>query len=141
MVNFSENIKKLRQQQHMTQKELAERIGISKAMISAYETEMRYPSYDVLIKLATIFNVTTEWLEEKQNKDDLKKERKRNMKDSAFSTRIENMNEILKKEGIGCFLVTPSSDMKYLCGYSIKVEEFYCPGEEGEELLDPKSVV
>ena len=51
MVNFSENIKKLRQQQHMTQKELAERIGISKAMISAYETEMRYPSYDVLIKL------------------------------------------------------------------------------------------
>jgi len=62
MVNFSENIKKLRQQQHMTQKELAERIGISKAMISAYETEMRYPSYDVLIKLATIFNVTTDFL-------------------------------------------------------------------------------
>ncbi len=73
MVNFSENIKKLRQQQHMTQKELAERIGISKAMISAYETEMRYPSYDVLIKLATIFNVTTDFLLglEKQNTVDI----------------------------------------------------------------------
>ncbi len=62
MVNFSENIKKLRRQQHMTQKELAERIGISKAMISAYETEMRYPSYDVLIKLAAVFGVTTDFL-------------------------------------------------------------------------------
>ena len=62
MVNFSENIKKLRRQQHMTQKELAERIGISKAMISAYETEMRYPSYDVLIKLAAVFGVTTDIL-------------------------------------------------------------------------------
>ena len=73
MVNFSENIKKLRRQQHMTQKELAERIGISKAMISAYETEMRYPSYDVLIKLATIFNVTTDFLLglEKQNTVDI----------------------------------------------------------------------
>ena len=57
----------------MTQKELAERIGISKAMISAYETEMRYPSYDVLIKLATIFNVTTDFLLglEKQNTVDI----------------------------------------------------------------------
>ena len=62
MVNFSENIKKLRRQQHMTQKDLAERIGISKAMISAYETEMRYPSYDVLIKLAAVFGVTTDFL-------------------------------------------------------------------------------
>ena len=62
MVNFSENIKKLRRQQHMTQKELAEKIGISKAMISAYETEMRYPSYDVLIKLAAVFGVTTDFL-------------------------------------------------------------------------------
>ncbi len=62
MVNFRANIKKLRQQNHMTQKELAQRVGVSKAMISAYETEMRYPSYDVLIKLAATFGVTTDFL-------------------------------------------------------------------------------
>ncbi len=62
MVNFRANIKKLRQQNHMTQKELAQRVGDSKAMISAYETEMRYPSYDVLIKLAATFGVTTDFL-------------------------------------------------------------------------------
>jgi transcriptional regulator with XRE-family HTH domain len=62
MVNFRANIKKLRQQNHMTQKELAQRVGVSKAIISAYETEMRYPSYDVLIKLAATFGVTTDFL-------------------------------------------------------------------------------
>ncbi len=62
MVNFRANIKKLRQQNHMTQKELAQRVGVSKAMISAFETEMRYPSYDVLIKLAATFGVTTDFL-------------------------------------------------------------------------------
>ena len=62
MVNFRANIKKLRQQKHMTQQQLAERVGISKAMISAYETETRYPSYDILIKLAATFGVSTDYL-------------------------------------------------------------------------------
>lgn len=62
MVNFRANIKKLRKQKHMTQQQLAERIGISKAMISAYETETRYPSYDILIKLAATFGVSTDYL-------------------------------------------------------------------------------
>ncbi len=46
----------------MTQQQLAERVGISKAMISAYETETRYPSYDILIKLAATFGVSTDYL-------------------------------------------------------------------------------
>ena len=62
MVDFRANIKKLRQEKHMTQDELAKRVGVSKAMISAYETEIRYPSYDVLIKLASVFGVTTDFL-------------------------------------------------------------------------------
>lgn len=62
MINFRANIKKLRKQKHMTQKQLAERVGVSKAMISAYETEMRYPSYDVLIKLSATFGVSTDYL-------------------------------------------------------------------------------
>lgn len=45
------------------------------------------------------------------------------------------MKEILKQEGIDCFLITPSSDMKYLCGYSIKGDERFlalavAPGHE-----------
>lgn len=52
----------LRQEKHLTQEELANRVGVSKAMISAYETEIRYPSYDVLIRLASVFGVTIDYL-------------------------------------------------------------------------------
>lgn len=41
---------------------MAKRAGVSKAMISAYETEIRYPSYDVLIKMAAVFGVTADYL-------------------------------------------------------------------------------
>ncbi len=62
MVDFSTKIKKLRLERNMTQSQLAERLGISKAMISAYETDIRFPSHDILIRLARIFHVSVDYL-------------------------------------------------------------------------------
>ena len=94
MVDFRTNIKKLRQEKHMTQDELAKRVGVSKAMISAYETEIRYPSYDVLIKMAAVFGVTTDYL--------LGLEKKRVVDITDLSDEeaevIVNMAEILRKK-------------------------------------------
>ena len=59
---FAEKLKNLRTAQKMSQKELAERIGIAKSVISFYESGERFPSYDVLIKISRIFNVTTDFL-------------------------------------------------------------------------------
>lgn len=58
--NIGENIKKLRTAKNMTQTELAERINITKATVSSYENNTRMPSYDVLLKIASIFHVTTD---------------------------------------------------------------------------------
>jgi transcriptional regulator with XRE-family HTH domain len=41
---------------------MARRLGISTIMISSYELEKRQPSYEVLIKLAAFFGVTTDYL-------------------------------------------------------------------------------
>ena len=62
MVNMGKKIKSLRLEKDLTQAEVAHRIGVSKAMISSYELEQRSPSYDVLIKIATFFGVTTDYL-------------------------------------------------------------------------------
>ncbi len=59
---FGEKLKNLRTASKMSQKELAERIGIAKSVISFYESGERFPSYEVLIKIARIFNVTTDYL-------------------------------------------------------------------------------
>lgn len=59
---FGEKLKNLRLAKKISQKDLAERIGIAKSVISFYESGERFPSYDVLIKIARIFNVTTDYL-------------------------------------------------------------------------------
>lgn len=58
--NIGENIKVLRSAKNMTQTDLADRINVTKATISAYENSTRMPSYDVLIKIASVFHVTTD---------------------------------------------------------------------------------
>jgi Predicted transcriptional regulators len=62
MVDFGEKLKTLRKEKGLTQLQLAERLGITKSVISAYESSSRYPSYDVLISIARIFGVTTDYL-------------------------------------------------------------------------------
>ncbi len=55
-------LKALRKSRGMTQLQAAERIGISKAMVSSYELSARQPSYGVLVKLAALYGVTTDYL-------------------------------------------------------------------------------
>ena len=62
MVDMNIRIKELRQQKHITQSQLAERLGVTKSMVSAYETGARYPSYEILIKIARVFSVSTDYL-------------------------------------------------------------------------------
>ena len=44
----------------MTQNEFAERISVTKSTVSAYENGTRLPSYDVLIRIAGLFKVSTD---------------------------------------------------------------------------------
>lgn len=46
----------------MTQALLAKKFGITKSVISAYETGLRLPSYDILIHIAKIYNVSSDYL-------------------------------------------------------------------------------
>lgn len=60
--DFGETLKKLRKGRGMTQSELGSQVGLSKAVVSKYETGLGYPSFDVLIRLAQFFGVTTDYL-------------------------------------------------------------------------------
>lgn len=62
MVDFGTKLKELRQQAGLTQKQLADRLWLSKATVSYYEQSLRYPSPEILVKLAGVFHVTTDYL-------------------------------------------------------------------------------
>lgn len=62
MVDCSQKLRMLREARHLTQLQVANRIGVSKAMISAYETAIKTPSVDVLIRLSRLYGVTVDYL-------------------------------------------------------------------------------
>lgn len=62
MVNIGDKLKKLRLDNKLTQKQVADRVGVVVSGISAYESGERYPSYEILIKLAAIYHVSIDWL-------------------------------------------------------------------------------
>lgn len=62
MVDCSEKLRSLREAKGLTQLQVAERIGVSKAMISAYETASKAPSIEVLIRLSRLFGVSVDYL-------------------------------------------------------------------------------
>lgn len=60
MVDIGKRIKELRKARKMTQAEFAERLGVTTSAISSYENGTRLPSYEILIKIARIFRVSTD---------------------------------------------------------------------------------
>ncbi|MBO5745153.1 MAG: helix-turn-helix transcriptional regulator [Clostridia bacterium] len=62
MVDFGVKLKQLRLQEGMTQQQLANRLGVTKSVVSYYELQERYPSPEVLIKLAGIFRTSSDYL-------------------------------------------------------------------------------
>ncbi|MBP1547678.1 MAG: helix-turn-helix transcriptional regulator [Oscillospiraceae bacterium] len=79
----------------MTQKQLAERLWLSKATVSYYEQSLRYPSPEILVKLSGIFHVTTDYLlgiENKKQTIDVT-----GLKDEDISF-IQNTVDLLRKK-------------------------------------------
>ena len=62
MVDFGDRLRALRIAKGWTQSQLSSRLGLTKSVISAYETSLRYPSYDILIRITAIFGVSSDYL-------------------------------------------------------------------------------
>lgn len=62
MILLGKRIKELRNKSKLTQSELAEKVGVTKSTIASYENDSRTPSYEVLIKMASVFKVSTDSL-------------------------------------------------------------------------------
>ena len=56
MVDFGSTLKRLRLQEGMTQQQLADKLGVTKSVVSYYELQERYPSPEVLFRMSYIFH-------------------------------------------------------------------------------------
>ena len=61
-MDFGSKLKELRIQNGLTQKQLADQLGVTKSVVSFYERQERTPPPEVLRKMAAVFRVSTDFL-------------------------------------------------------------------------------
>lgn len=60
--SFSSRLKQLRKSKNLRQEQVARLIGVNKSAISSYENNLRQPSFDILVRLANLYRVSTDYL-------------------------------------------------------------------------------
>lgn len=71
MVDFGDKLKALRISKNWTQAQLAGKLGVTKSVVSAYETGLRMPSYEIFVRIAQLFAVSADYLLGLENKWDV----------------------------------------------------------------------
>lgn len=57
-MNIGKKLKEIRESHGLTQKQLAEKIGVTAVTITRYERNQREPKYDMIIKICEIFDIS-----------------------------------------------------------------------------------
>ncbi len=62
IANFSARLRELRMNKGLRQDQVANLIGVNKGAISTYENDTRQPSFEILVRLANLYRVSTDYL-------------------------------------------------------------------------------
>ena len=62
LAKFSARLRDLRLKNNLRQEQVAKLVGVNPNAISTYENDTRQPSFEILIRLANLYRVTTDYL-------------------------------------------------------------------------------
>ena len=68
---FSRRFIQLRKDHHLTQQEMADKVGMHITQVRRYEADQAQPSIEILKKISVAFNVTADWLIFEEGERDL----------------------------------------------------------------------
>ena len=94
MKKLSERIQYLRKQKELTQAALAKKAGVSLTQMARYETKNIQPPADVLVKLATIFGTTVDFLVSGATEDKAKAQ----LKDTELLQQFKEVEQLNDKD-------------------------------------------
>ena len=61
-ISFGKRLKELREENNLTQKELAEKLGINAVTYLHYEKEQRQPSLELIADISVFYGVSVDYL-------------------------------------------------------------------------------
>ena len=59
---FGERLREVRKSKKITQQEVADRLGIKRNTYSDWENGKTEPTFEILVKLADLFDISLDWL-------------------------------------------------------------------------------
>ena len=62
IIDLAPRLRQLRIEKHLRQDQIAALIGVEKSTISAYENDLRQPSCEMLVRFATLYRVSVDYL-------------------------------------------------------------------------------
>ena len=62
MTIYGARLKSLRKRENITQNDLAAKLNVTKGTVSTWETDNRKPSFDKLVEICTLFDVSLDYL-------------------------------------------------------------------------------
>lgn len=89
---FPEKLKHLRTSINLTQKEFADRLGVSQSSVNYWEKGQRIPSIEAAAKIADFFDITIESLLD--SKDNLVRQNPISMMTGTYYNRNDNVADI-----------------------------------------------
>ena len=100
---FSIRLKELRQRRNLSQKELSEILKVSTGTVGNWEVGLREPDFQMLIKIADMFNVSCDYLLDRFSNDENLNENKIRISISSIEeemlTEFRNTGKKLGNDG------------------------------------------
>ena len=61
-MNLSDNLKRIRKENNLSQEQLADKLGVSRQSVSKWESSAAYPEMDKVLQLCKMFNLNIDEL-------------------------------------------------------------------------------
>lgn len=132
---FADRLKLLRNNLNITQKEFAEKIGITAAALSSYENNLKNPSIAVAKRIAETFNVSIDWLcglsEREKNDDSVE----------TYADVIKLILKLTDNENLKTMIFTVPNENAAFWGFDNSVlHKFFVDWEKIKSIYDQKVI-
>lgn len=126
-MTLGENITKFRKQKRMTQEMLADSLGVTFAAVSKWERGVATPDLDLIISMATIFQVSIDTLIGYEMKNDSIKEAENRinecLKKMNYQEAVQICNSMLVRYPNNFYVVYNSAELYYLAAVKFGRDE------------------
>ncbi len=92
-MNLSDNLKKIRRDNNLSQEDLAEKLGVSRQSVSKWESGLAYPEMDKMIQLCKMFDLN---IDELLNQD-ISDNKDREVRKNKFNKQVDSFLDFITK--------------------------------------------